>query len=41
MTCLAWRIRKEPVFIQAFIPEFAIEALDVGILLRLSRFNES
>lgn len=32
--------RNKPMFIQAFIPKLAVETLDVGILLRLTRFNE-
>ena len=34
------RQRFKPLLIQAFIPELAVEALDVAVLHRLTRFNQ-
>jgi hypothetical protein len=34
------RQAEEPVFVQALVAEAAVEALDVGILVRLARVNE-
>jgi hypothetical protein len=32
--------RQEPLFVRALISEFAVEALDVGVLHRLARLDE-